>query len=70
MKLEVFDDHRSWIHFICGMFSYFHPFFADSVHCVPDYGVHYQKRAEGEPDRRLYGADLRLLPHVRGGVVE
>ena len=30
MKLEVFDDRRSWIHFGVGMLSYFHPFLADS----------------------------------------
>jgi len=70
MKLEVFDDHRSWIHFGVGMLSYFHPFFSDCVHYLPADRVRHQKRAEGEPDRRLYGADLRLLPHVRSGVVE
>jgi len=71
MNVKVFDDRRSWIHFGVGMLSYFHTFFADSVHHLPDHGVHHQKRTEGEPVRRLYGADLRLLPckYMCSGVV-
>jgi len=69
MNVKVFDDRRSWIHFGVGMLSYFHPFFADSVHCLSADGVHYQGRAKRKLNRRLYGADLRLLPYVCSGVV-
>jgi len=69
MKLEVFDDRRSWIHFVVGVVSYFHTFPASSVHCLSVGGVHRQEGVKGEPDRRLHGADLWLLPHVCDGVV-
>jgi len=71
MNVKVFDDRSSWIHFGVGILSYFHPFFADNVHRLSADGVHYQGRAKGEFDRRLYGADLRLLPreYMCSGVV-
>jgi len=71
MNVKVFDDRRSWIHFGVGMLSYFHPFFADSVHCLSADGVHYQKRAKRKLNRRLHRADLRLFPceYMYSGVV-
>jgi len=63
INVKVFDDRRSWIHFGVGMLSYFHPFHADTVHCLSADGAHRQERAERKFNRGFYGDDLRLLPH-------
>ena len=63
MDVRVFDDKRSWIHFGVGMLSYFHPFPADTVHCLSADGVHRQERTERKFNRGFYRNDSWLLPH-------